>query len=747
MYKKSVIFLFAALFFIQRNSYAQDVIDDDAPDRDTTELEALPWFGNNQYLENFLDSIGYPGSGQNNRIIGADIVKFHIPIKFWIYRRSDGTGGPDMRDLRNYIDNLNRIYNVQNRTWIGFYMRCEVGIINDDRWFDIGGDGEAWNLIQNNKSRGCINIHIVGSYTNTNGILIRARFFGRDGIVLNFGTTATAANTSIAHEVGHYFELDHTHQYSTRGRCKKEAIDRNRTWPTFNFCFSRRNSDRICEATGDLLSDTPADPDLSNNNSCIFNVAGNYSNERDPWNDAYVSPPAGSQPPDTRNVMSYNRNRDCRVVFSRLQIAVMLYSIYRGKNTNNIAAWRDSRAEYDDYEMDNFPETARPVSFNEIQEHNFNMQYLGDNIWSQCDVDWVQFTPICSGSFLIETSEMLGRTKANTQVTLFDAAGTTQLAQNNDISTTNLFSSLSFNFVAGQTYLIRVENMSSNVTGYYRLQIGRMEIAGDFTPACSSKTLTINNLPSGSLVNWSASPSGLINFSCTNCSQTTITRAGDGTVTITANITACGITQTISQTLEVGVPLPPTITNLNFDRRCGTFMEAYSSNPAGATGYVWNLNFGQVVQDRDGYGSDYIYVNPLINSPQTGQSYYNYISVQAKNACGLSDPSATRQFTVGPVPSSCGSGETCETGCANCCPILLSVSPNPSTDNMRVETTNSSSFTKLRIIDKMGNVKKELTYPAGTKKATLRIGDLPSDLYRLQATDGKNWTTVSFSKQ
>lgn len=171
---------------------------------------------------------------------------------------------------------------------------------------------------------------------------------------------------------------------------------------------------------------------------------------------------------------------------------------------------------------------------------------------------------------------------------------------------------------------------------------------------------------------------------------------------------------------------------------CGSFMEAYSSNPDGATGYIWNLNFGQVVQNSDGYGSDYFYVSPLINRPLTGQTYYNYVSVQAKNACGVSAPSETRQFTVGPVPSSCSGGG------GGCC--ILRLSPNPAASAVTVETTDNSEFTKLRIVDKSGQVKKQLNY-APSKKVTLGVADLPADVYRIQAFINNNWTTLSFIKQ
>jgi hypothetical protein len=114
---------FTALFCILATSIFSQItyIDDDAPDRDTTELESLPWFGNNQYLENFLDSIGYPSA--SNRIVGLDRVRYRVPIKFWVYRRTNGTGGATMENIRDYMNNLNRVYNVDNNTWIGFYMK------------------------------------------------------------------------------------------------------------------------------------------------------------------------------------------------------------------------------------------------------------------------------------------------------------------------------------------------------------------------------------------------------------------------------------------------------------------------------------------------------------------------------------------------------------------------------------------------------------------------------------------------
>ena len=293
---RKIILVLTLYFFLTSVSFAQvpDTLICDVPDRDTTELETLPWFGNNDYLENFLDSIGYPSSSLANRIVGVDQAKYHVPIKFWVYRNSAGIGGPSQPQLQFYIDNLNRFYNIDNNTTIGFYLKCEIGFIDDDDHLVINNDLEAWNLIQNHKEKGCINIHITNVLNNASGVHYRARFFGVDAIFLSEQTyTRPDLAATIAHEVGHYFELDHTHQYSNKGKCRKEPIDRNRTWPFISFCpfgGGGPSSQIICEATGDLLRDTPADHDLSSNFSCNYILTG----QTDPWEDHYESPPAGS---------------------------------------------------------------------------------------------------------------------------------------------------------------------------------------------------------------------------------------------------------------------------------------------------------------------------------------------------------------------------------------------------------------------------------------------------------------------
>lgn len=94
---------------------------------DTTEFTQLDWFDNNQVLEDFLDNMGYDNPGA--RIMDG-VTKYRIPVKFWIYRADNGSGGPDQRQIRNMMDNLNRLYNGVKLYKIDFNDYCYRSLLS-----------------------------------------------------------------------------------------------------------------------------------------------------------------------------------------------------------------------------------------------------------------------------------------------------------------------------------------------------------------------------------------------------------------------------------------------------------------------------------------------------------------------------------------------------------------------------------------------------------------------------------------
>lgn len=559
-------------------------------------------------------------------------------------------------------------------------------------------------------------------------------FFGVDAIFLNRSTyTNPNLASTIAHEVGYYLELDHTHQYSTRGKCRKEAIDRNRTWPLIQFCIfgGGHTGQKICEMTGDFLRDTPADHDLNSNFSCSYILTG----ATDPWGDHYDFPPAGSLSPDTRNILSYNGLRGCRNVFTRLQIAVMLHSIERGKSSNNRDEWKDLKAEFDEYESDNTAITARLILPDEKQERNFHQQIqsedlAGHPIWGQCDVDWVRFVPSCNQTFTIETSAITGKANANTRLTVFDNT-LNQLAQNDDISVSNHFSKITLSLLEGETYFIRVENMGNQSTVYYILQVNQeLSITGNDNFCTTSGIYSVEDLPVGSTVTWSAYPSGRVIINSPNSTSTTLTKLNGGNIELTATVNnTCGSTVLKKSGIIVGTPNPGTIDWL-WDVPPHRVTLSVEPVP-GATSYNWYLNSNFKANTSTEY-----YQLPMTGNVQCGQFYY--FAVAAVGTCGTSEQS----YIGAQMPE---------------CDEYLVIMPNPASDNVIVSLRNDegntlkskspTSIQRVEIIDKTGVMKRSQQFTQAANQVTISVSGLPGDVYTIRIFDGKKWHTAKIIVQ
>lgn len=76
------------------------------------------------------------------------------------------------------------------------------------------------------------------------------------------------------------------------------------------------------------------------------------------------------------------------------------------------------------------------------------------------------------------------------------------------------------------------------------------------------------------------------------------------------------------------------------------------------------------------------------------------------------------------------------------------VSPNPSSDNITIESaTNSTAketkkaleIREVELADKMGIVRHRQKFTGGVTTANLSVNTLPNDLYILRIFDGKMW--------
>lgn len=458
--------------------------------------------------------------------------------------------------------------------------------------------------------------------------------------------------------------------------------------------------------------------------------------QTDPWNDQYEAPPVGSLPPDTRNILSYNGLRGCRDVFSRLQIAVMLYSIERGKSKNNRDGWKDLKAEYDEYEPDNDPTTARSITFGEIQERNFHQEYTsediwGNPVWTMCDVDWVRFVAPCTSTFHVFTSAMNNRLPADTRLTLFDQ-NLNQLAQNDNISANNKFSDIEWSFQSGNTYFISIDNMQPDQNRYYRLQVGHSASISGPNAICSNGSFSVTSIP-GATYTWTVDNPILVNlFPNGNSINITRRRQGTANITLTVQITVggCG-TITVSKTFQFGATASTiigpydinqhTIMGVAYTNTTYYFVANEISSFFPAQSYTWTL-----FPPTD---------NPTLYSGQ--QPYITFIEP------GYHTLQVSKQTECGSIVSSIIINVQ-----QNYNGFRLSASPNPTSNQITAtidEETNemkalsTDTDIKFELYDfNTAQIKKQWTYKNVQSIFTLNLSGINNGTYVLKATKGKH---------
>jgi hypothetical protein len=228
------------------------------------------------------------------RIIGSF---YKVPVVAHIVRRSNGTEGLAEADLRASIDRANAHY-----FQAGMRLElCAVRYIDNDRTYRtyIDDDSSDASLhsdvvldVVNRNVAGKLNIYCVPNAPTS--WAWRPVTDAKKQHIL-FLNSQVRNESTFSHEVGHWFGLMHTH-----GGSSTELVNASN-----------------CATEGDLVCDTPADPNLSGlvNSSCAYTGTA-----RDRNGSAYA--------PDPANLLSYSP-RACRNRFSSDQIDIM-QSVFLG---------------------------------------------------------------------------------------------------------------------------------------------------------------------------------------------------------------------------------------------------------------------------------------------------------------------------------------------------------------------------------------------------------------------------------
>ncbi|MCB0571621.1 MAG: hypothetical protein KDC66_17745, partial [Phaeodactylibacter sp.] len=223
------------------------------------------------------------------------VALLQVPVQVHIVRRSDGTGGIDETTVWNEFENWVKPYYTASN--LDFVFCNATDFINSDTYYNISGDAEGDAMSAAYNVANVLNIYFVN---DPDGACGWARFTGDlpvDYIVIANGCADN--QSTVAHEIGHYFDLFHTHETAFGVECPDGSN---------------------CGSAGDLLCDTPADPDVSGNvdNSC--NYTGNAT-------------ACGGQAynPDPTNIMSYSL-KACRTFFSPQQVSKIAFTSLTGRS-------------------------------------------------------------------------------------------------------------------------------------------------------------------------------------------------------------------------------------------------------------------------------------------------------------------------------------------------------------------------------------------------------------------------------
>lgn len=256
----------------------------------------------------FVNTFERLPNGNFSPIINLNVKFKFIPIVAHILRQDNGLGGLTELALKDAVAEANKRF-----VSTGFKFRvCEIKYIDDDALFntnyddDITGAPKSYDVLDvvNRNVKRKINIYFypTGRTSWAYGVLNTTT---KQHLMMHnnhVGNTVT-----LAHELAHWFDLIHTHGKSSTA---DELVNGSN-----------------CTIAGDLLCDTPADPNLSASASISPRVNTNCQYIPDA---TLVDANGDQYTPDPSNLMSY-ATRSCRVGFTSQQDCRMISAYFTMK--------------------------------------------------------------------------------------------------------------------------------------------------------------------------------------------------------------------------------------------------------------------------------------------------------------------------------------------------------------------------------------------------------------------------------
>jgi len=254
-----------------------------------------------QYFENLLPQIQqFEQEYYQKSLQRSSTAISSVPIKAHIIRQSNGAGGLTETQLNDALAIVNNYY---ANAFLEFFLCDGINYIDDTNYFDYSTDQEGALTGANNVDN-VINIYFANTVSTNEGAgLCGYAYFPGGPEVILMNNSCTTNESTLSHEIGHFFALSHTHG-NTNGVLTSELVDGSN-----------------CSTEGDRICDTPADPQLSFSKvstSCAY-----IDTEFDANGQLFM--------PNTRNIMSYSR-WSCRSELSDQQYA-RIYGTYQASRS------------------------------------------------------------------------------------------------------------------------------------------------------------------------------------------------------------------------------------------------------------------------------------------------------------------------------------------------------------------------------------------------------------------------------
>ncbi|MEL6670962.1 MAG: zinc-dependent metalloprotease [Bacteroidota bacterium] len=220
-----------------------------------------------------------------------DVIRVH----FIQFTNSDGTGGLSRMELQSALDVVNIRFAPANMR----FEMCEPSYIASAALADFQENTDEAEAFLYKKPK-VLNVFVPDSVFTINNLSICGYAYfpdaPKEGVFIS--RHCMLNGSTLAHELGHYFNLFHTHGRTNFGTTDEKVDGSN------------------CGEAGDLICDTPADPNLLTDmvdSSCLY-IGTSTDVNGDPYQ------------PDPRNIMSY-APKQCHDFFSVEQSARMRFAM------------------------------------------------------------------------------------------------------------------------------------------------------------------------------------------------------------------------------------------------------------------------------------------------------------------------------------------------------------------------------------------------------------------------------------